>query len=475
MNLVCDPWIPVTVRGGGRETISLVDLFQRTDDVVDLAVGALERVSITRLLVAIAQATISGPASTQDWLMRRENYTDGIGEYLNQWHHGFELFGNSQRFLQTPDTGADMTRATDGLSYLRAAGNNTTWRDHESQHGPRKNDPAWLALQLLIYQNYARGGLIASVNLNGRQRPRTAVAAPMSEGNALATLIIGHNLLETIWLNMVSVDRLGSMPLGRPVWESMPETVDAEMAISGSYLGRLVPLSRAIRLHEDGIHMAVGEWIRYALPASRDPFATVVRNTGKDKKTKPVDYLRTFANVDGWRRLPAVLSMNPVAEGMPGGALNLVNLGHLNTSEKQAVVWAGGLDANKARTDAICQWVLTVTPAMMDSVGFMAYSAAVEMVETAAKRLANAVSKYQPGPLAAISRDRFWGVMAQYAGMLETIAATGDVDPWGKVVTTTSRDVFDGLCRPTGGHAWESWAKARRGLYQIGTQSNHTA
>jgi CRISPR system Cascade subunit CasA len=455
-NLVDDSWVPAIEATGNQQIIGLLDLVVGAHEIMDMSVDILERIAVTRLLVAIAQAAIDGPKNTSDWIQSRDLWQSAALDYLDQWRPSFNLFGDGRRFLQTPDLGAQMTNATDKLDFRRVSGNNTTWRDHDAQDGARSNTPEWLAMGLLVFQLVARCGTIGSVELNGRKTARTANAAPVSEGNMLHTITVGSNLGETIWLNMVPVDRLGTMPMGRPVWESMPETVDSENALAESYLGRLVPLSRAIRLADDGKMMSVAEWIRYPqLPAGRDPFGTVLA-TGDN--ARPLKYQATQMGVHAWRHIPSILSMALVAEGIQGGVLSLENLHHINDL---VTIWTGGMDAYQASVYCLCDWSLTVPPAVLESAGFAAYSDGVSLAEKTSGRLSMAIKRYGQDNTKQ-AKDQFWGILNEAHTMLFELAEKRDVGPWSRVVVDTARKIFDKTCRPSSAGEWTTWANARQ-------------
>ena len=88
----------------------------------------------------------------------------------------------------------------------------------------------------------------------------------------LHTFLRGHNLPESICLNMASVDELdaytslGTGWQGRPLWEMFPhgpKDKDAVHNATRTFLGHLVPLARTILLARDGRTMLLGNGLTF--------------------------------------------------------------------------------------------------------------------------------------------------------------------------------------------------------------------
>jgi hypothetical protein len=134
-------------------------------------------------------------------------------------------------------------------------------------------------------------------------------------------------------------------------------------------------------------------------------------------------------------------------------------------------VWAGGLDAKQAKTLCLCEWALTISPEVLESAGYTAYSDGVLAAEKMARNLAHVVNRYSEAALGStiagqsnIAVDRFWGRMTEQHTLLYDIARTGDAEPWEKALESVAKSVFDTICQPTSGKAWAAWAKVRGAL-----------
>ena len=95
-NLIDEPWIPIVDVG----RVSLRDIFSRSDYRA-LGGNPVQKIALTKLLLAIAQAA-STPEDDNAWA---ELGTEGIAAnclaYLERWHDRFWLYGEKP-FLQMP-------------------------------------------------------------------------------------------------------------------------------------------------------------------------------------------------------------------------------------------------------------------------------------------------------------------------------------------------------------------------------------
>ena len=294
MNIAFDPWIPCIGLNG---TACRISLFQCLSDesIADLAVRPHQRVALMRLLLCISYAALGIPKDDTAWNTCRQRLPESASHYLAQWRDSFELFHQEKPFLQIPGlrgAGISKTRGTaagtsieaEGLTptskldFALATGNNSTLFDHEALNPHRSMPPEMLALNLLTFQMFSPGGLIGSVIWNGETTPRNSADAPCIPGSMLHTTLRGDNLPQTVWLNLLSADRLqdwktacGDNWMGRPVWEAFPSGLHDEERVRNAtrtFLGRMVPLSRAILLQEDGASMLLGNGLTYPVFSS---------------------------------------------------------------------------------------------------------------------------------------------------------------------------------------------------------------
>lgn len=405
MNLTTDPWIPVVWMDAKLAMVGLHEAFQCGHEIQDLAVRPHERIALMRLLICIAQASLDGPADYDDWNACRPRIAPAALDYLNRWGHAFELFGDGQRFLQIANlkkpptkTGSDDDEGNSAskLDLALATGNNTTLFDNAG--GPaRAFTPGDLALLLLTFQCFSPGGRIGVALWDGSKTPGEGSSdhAPCIADNMLHALLRGDSLLDTLHRNLMAKRQaeqfFGNDLWGKPVWQVMPTRLADTEAVANAnhtYLGRLVPLSRAIWLADDcrSLTLANGlEYAPYKKSGWREPTATIVPRMDKGQSVRVV--LRASVDKAVWRELHA-LAVKAVSQSALGGPATLQNV----SDEKEFDLWVGGLVANKAKLVDATESVFHVPSAMLAEKSQMVYEKGVQWAETTAFRLMKAVS-----------------------------------------------------------------------------------
>ncbi len=284
-------------------------------------------------------------------------------DYLNRWRHAFELFGNGQRFLQVAnlkkpatksiDRDDDEGNSTSKLDLALATGNNTTLFDNAGG-SERPFAPGKLALMLTTFQCFSPGGRIGVALWNGQETAGKGSSnhAPCLAGGMLHALLRGENLLATLHKNLMTKRQVeqffGQNSWGRPVWELMPKElgdVEAVRNANRTYLGRLVPLTRAIWLADDcrSLILANGlEYGSYAEDGWREPSATIVTRTVKGQPMR--DVLRASIEKAAWRELH-VVTVKSISQNTNGGPAALENI----SDEEAFDLWVGGLGGQQSQ------------------------------------------------------------------------------------------------------------------------------
>jgi CRISPR system Cascade subunit CasA len=407
MNLTTDAWIPIVWNNGKPGTVSLREAFERGEEIRDLAVRPHERISLMRLLICIAQAALDGPNDQDDWKTCLPRIVPAALDYLNRWRHAFELFGNGQRFLQVANLKKPATKSnsddddegnsTSKLDLALATGNNTTLFDN-SGGSERAFTAAELALMLTTFQCFSPGGRIGVALWNGKETfgKGSSNHAPCLAGGMSHALLRGDNLLATLCKNLMTKQQTEQFfepaSWGRPVWELMPQRfTDAEAVRNANrtYLGRLVPLTRAIWLADDCRSLILANGLEYASYADgwREPSTTIVIRTIKGQPARVV--LQVSVEKAAWRELHA-LTVKTVTQNTNGGPAALQNI-----SNKEAFdLWVGGLVANKAKPVDTIESVFHVPAAMLTEPSQMVYEDGVRLAETRAFLVKRAASVY---------------------------------------------------------------------------------
>ncbi len=319
MDLIGEPWVPVLDGEGETRLVGLADLFREAPDLHDLALRPAQRVAVTRLLMAITYAALEGPADGQQWASCRERIVPAALDYLESHRDAFQLFGD-RPFMQVANLETTDNASVDKLDFTLASGNNDTLYDHAGGLDGREMMPASVALNLLTYQCFSPGGLVGETCWCGTRTGRTSEHAPAIEGSLLHAVLRGGSVLDLIHLNLVPHDLLPA-PLGQPVWEleiDGPSSEAAQLACV-TVLGRLVPLSRAIRLVPDDHRMTLANGLSYAkvTDGGRELSATiVVRGQGNRQEHA---YLPIDLSKHPWRELASVGSRSAAltARGAP--------------------------------------------------------------------------------------------------------------------------------------------------------------
>lgn len=402
MNLVDDPWIPCIRRDGMVRPASLRDCFT-CDDIVDLAVRPHERVALMRLLLCVSYAAAGIPEDYDGWEGLRERLPLEVPAYLDQWRDAFELFHPQKPFLQvaglrSASASGDLTPCSK-LDFSLATGSNSTLFDHAALM-ERAFTPEWLALNLLTYQMFSLGGLIGSVCWGEKTTGRSSCDGPCAPGSMLHTFLRRDVLLDSIHVNLLSEEelhdyqQLGEGWQGRPLWERFPHGLDDAPAIRNAtetFLGRMVPLTRAVLLSRDGAGMVLGDGLAFpSYTSPQRPFPPEVTATVIAGGKKDVRFL-LGAQPDKaiWRQL-AALTVKRQGDGI-GGCAALIH-GH---EEQGTDLVVCGLSRDQADVVDVLESVFHVPGAMFQTAGHALYEGEVARAENIAGGLGDSVERYR--------------------------------------------------------------------------------
>lgn len=361
MNVAFEPWIPVVTISGKPDLASLCSVLAEGEKYSDLAVRPHERVALMRLFLCVAHAALDGPKKYDDWLEVPKRLPEAVKKYLDHWKDSFELFHKDRPWLQVKDLKGDNTSPVALLDFELATGNNSTLNDHAGQLESRQIISERTVLNLLTFLNFSPGG--GSPVAQWKDTKTSQVGnpdAPCLSQSMAHCMFRGKSLMETIHLNMPSFDNVlrtykssttykkntknkewarvevVDTDIGKPVWEYFPDVPDhngpAIINATKTYLGRLVPISRWIRLLPDAEQMYCCSGFKYdtfkdGFPA--EPTAAVRLVTSRDKNGVETTE-RRVVKIDPskalWRELSALLIERSVY-GL-GGPLAMGNAPH---------------------------------------------------------------------------------------------------------------------------------------------------
>jgi len=509
MNLTTDPWIPVVWQNGQPGNVSLAQAFQRGEDIQDLAVCPHERISLMRLLICVAQAALDGPADRPDWQTCRPRIAPAAADYLERWHHSFELFGGKQPFLQVPNLkpaskpegDEDEGNSVSKLDLALATGNNSTLFDNAGGSA-RSFTPAQLALMLLTHQCFSPCGTIGVAFWNNRPtlgwssypkvKPGQSEHAPCLAGNMLHSIVRGAALIETLHLNMLSRQTMalltGGNNWGKPVWEKMPRSPEDHAAIQNSiatYLGRLVPIARALRLGDDAATMLRANGLKYPpYDQWREPSCTIIVRQRKDQSERAV--LGASLDRAPWRELHA-LTVRRVSRDTNGGPVALQNV----PDSEPFDLWVGALiAAGNGKLEDVVEAVFHVPANMLTDTGQRNYENGVGHAQELANRLGRAVLAYrkelgddltrreardQATKVRNKAATHYWTDIEQdVQRLLEVVAdptsLTGDNSwprtIWGRTCWTAALRAFDAACPNDTPRQMRAFALVRQQLFR---------
>jgi len=399
MNLIKDPWIPVVMPEGDGKKLSLSDTLSRSEKIADLEATPPQRVALMRMLICVVQAALDGPEDMAAWETCKDRIISESLSYLEHWQEKFELRGDAP-FMQisdlTVEPGKDKT--LDMLDCRLSSGNNSALFDQgASPEGRNFSDPE-IALHLITFLNFSTGGKVGQAQWNQKKYSDATFAAPCIKW--AHTFVMGNTLLDTLFFNLLckedefGISNFPNGEWGKPVWEQFPESVEDTTAFENAgrtYLGRLVPLSRFIKL-ESNDRCIIGPTHKAfkieQLPSFREPSTTVKANN----KSGDLFYLPLSSEKHMWRELGAVLSFKTSDEGR-GGAPALGKFLNAADASGRVEIWVGGLEtgAQAAKLSDMLEWRFRLPLSLLDTGRLSQYKAGVSLAEKAEWALSESV------------------------------------------------------------------------------------
>lgn len=238
----------------------------------------------------------------------------------------------------------------------------------------------------------------------------TGKDAPCSPASMYHSFLRGKNLKETIHLNLLCkqdvLRHYNQQDWGRPVWEKSPQSPDNKDAIENAtktYIGRLVPMSRWIKIDQTGKRL-IWSAGKFVFPNFKDgfpsePFATVVPNHDNTERL----LLGAKSDKAIWRELPALLRKR---DNRIGGSLVLQNMSD-NTSFDVHVC---ALLHKRASVEDATESVYFISAALWADDGRGVYEEDVKETDSLSRKLGYAVETYRRNV------DNNWDARCKAAG-----------------------------------------------------------
>ena len=441
-NLIDSPWIPVVMVDGKERLVGLKELFDSSRCIADLSVRPEERVALMRLLMCISYASQRG----KDWASHLQELENDAIDYLAEWHESFWLHHDEKPFLQIAGLrfiGKDSEKLTplSKLDFALASGNNSQLNDH----GGVEIDDAKVARGILVCQCFSPGGLISPICWNGNESTKNSIDAPCIPSGMLHAFLRGRTLKQTLRQNLPSPDvlitrfkhELGNDVVGEPVWEMFPQSFHDSKAVlnaTRTLVGRLVPLSRAILIKNNG--MILGEALQYPSFNSAETYfpeelsATVRERAIKNgkKELKQLELLKFNPDKAAWREMPAfLLQFSTMAFGR--GPLTLSALFKDTPKDNEIDVVVVGVCRDKASIKETAEMSYPIRPKLLTEIGRQDYEFGLKQADLWAGRLGKAMETMRS------SLDEGWDARVEKAGagrqdLLQKLKRNAYIDYW---------------------------------------------
>jgi CRISPR system Cascade subunit CasA len=348
---VDEPWIPIVDTG----LISLRQLFTNSA-IRSLGGNPIQKIALLKLLLAICQAAYT-PEDDAGWeALGKKGLAKKALEYLEKHHEDFWLYGKKP-FLQIPAIAAAAKQPFGAVMPDIATGNTTVLTQSQQEWDLSDAEKAVLVVQLM---GFALGGkktdnsVVLSPGYEGKHndkgKPSTGKSgASLGFLGYLHNFLSGTTLIETLWLNLLTVENIENMKifskgLGLIPWETPPSGEDDAIAkkLKNSLMGRLVPFSRFVLLAEDGVHYSEGILHPNHQEGITDP-SVAINTSGKDIKVIWADPSKR-----PWRSLTSLLGFLQAGEQYfycpyIQMGINRTNSSRLHKQIPAIGIWSAGL------------------------------------------------------------------------------------------------------------------------------------
>jgi len=481
-NLIDESWIPIVDVG----PVSLKDLFSHSDYRA-LGGNPVQKIALTKLLLAIAQAATT-PEDDDDWAaLSAEGMATKCLAYLAQWHDRFWLYGN-QPFLQIPAIQAAHIQGYGAVLAEIATGNTTVLTQ---SHIEKPLSDADRALMLLTLMGFGLGGkktdnsVVLSSGYKGKSNDKGKAStgkpgASIGFMGFLHSFLVGQSIIETLWLNLLTREHLQQLPiyssgLGVPPWEEMPtgEACDIAKALQNSLMGRLLPLSRFCLLVENGLHYSEGIAHLGYKDSMVDPSVSV-DFSGKDPKAIWVDPEKR-----PWRFLTALLGF-VTQTGTPGFDCYHLRLGLLRARAEVNVlgIWSGGLRVSSnageqyvSGTDDYVESVIMLPQTMLGETWFANLKLEMAELEQLSKVVYSATLNFfktqnsEGKAQAVIASNLFWQLCERrFQDLVNVCEDTEQAKALRKHFAGFANQAYDHFCPRDTARQLDAWAKNRPNL-----------
>ena len=481
-NLIDEPWLPVVDVG----LVSLRDIFSH-NHYRALGGNPIQKIAITKLLLAIAQAAAT-PKDDEGWAkLRPEGLSAKCLAYLDKWHERFWLFGEKP-FLQLPAISTAGEQSYGAVLPEVATGNTTVVTQVQIE---KELSDADKALLIVVLMGFGLGGKKTdnSITLspgytaksNDKGKPATGKPGPnLGFMGFLHSFLVGRSLIETVWLNLITQEQLQGLRfypegLGAPPWEISPqgENCQTAQALRNSLLGRLLPFSRFCLLTDSGLHYSEGIAHQGYKEGVFDPSVSV-DFSGRDPKILWVDPEKR-----PWRSLTALLSFLE-QDGNEGFNCYQLRFGLLRarSNAESLGIWSGGLrvssNAGEQYVSGADDFVESVVMLPKDKMGGLWFSyLKLEMAELdqLSKIVYSATLHYYKNQnmdgknRAGLASNLFWQLCErEFQNLINVCDEPNQEQSLRKKFASFANQAYDQFCAKDTARQLDAWAKNQPNL-----------
>lgn len=273
--LLDEPWLPVRLVDGRVLELGLLELFERSGEIVALAETAPPSlVAQYRLLLAITHRALTTALGSWRDRDRVRWYRQGLPQaeiraYLEQWRERFWLFHPDYPFMQVavlgscPETEATYPPSTISVELFYGT---EMFNQDVYKHSPWHASASIRAF--LGYLQFVPGGFFPGKKLKPSEK-----AGPLV--NTAAVLPTGTNLARTLCLALHASPRADA-EADLPSWERVPLTIAdlrGEPSLASGPNDRYTRQSRAVLFLRDGNGLVTNLHFAAGLALGEDPNA----------------------------------------------------------------------------------------------------------------------------------------------------------------------------------------------------------
>lgn len=339
-NAIYEPWIP-TIYG----KVGLWQIFS-DDNLKNLGGNPIEKISVFKLLLAIAQSAFT-PKDEDEWKsVGKEGFRKKVLEYLEKNKDLFWLYGDKP-FLQMSAVKNAATVPFGAVKMEIATGNSTVVTEIQKE---KKFDDAEKLMILLCLVNFACGGKKTDKSVvlsSGYEKKSGGSGTSLGFMGYLHSFFFADSIFDSVYLNLFTEEDIENMQMfdevGTAPWLLLPNGEDDEIAqkLKKSYMGRLISMNRFFLIDENNNNLLhYTEGIRHPDYSSKiiDPSVAM----DKDAKPKP-KVLWSNPERKPWRQLDSLLSFMDAKAESKFRCNQLLAVKNRLKNAETVTIWSGGV------------------------------------------------------------------------------------------------------------------------------------